>query len=86
MVSLLAKKMTASPLIIGYYAVKLHLEDRQEIKQTKRNEVGLKMPHIEYLIDAQRLVFIQTFLNDSPRSWKFILSYYLTTVGGKVLF
>lgn len=86
MVSLLAKKMTASSLLIGYYAVKLHLEDRQEIKQTKRKEVGLKMPHIDYLIDSQRIMFIQTFLNDSPRSWKFILSYYLKTVRGKVLF
>ena len=50
------------------------------------NEGGLKMPHIESMIDAQRITFIQKFLDDSPRSWKYILNYYLNKVGGKVLF
>ena len=50
------------------------------------NEGGLKLPRIESLIDAQRIKCIQKFIEDSPRPWKFILSYCLKRVGGKVLF
>ena len=38
------------------------------------NEGGLKMPHIEFMIDAQSITCIQKFLDDSPRSWKYILN------------
>ena len=50
------------------------------------NEGGLKMPHIESMINTQRITCIQKYLDDSLRSWKFILNYYLKRVGGKVLF
>ena len=50
------------------------------------DEGGLKMPHIESMIDAQRITCIQKFLDDSLSSWKYILNHYLNRVGGKVLF
>ena len=50
------------------------------------NEGGLKLPRIECMIDAQRITCTQTCLEDSPRPWKFILSYCLERVGGKVVF
>lgn len=50
------------------------------------NEGGLKLPRTESLIDAQRITCIQKFLEDSPLPCKFILSYCLKRVGGKVLF
>lgn len=31
------------------------------------NEGGLKLPRIEFMIDAQRITRIQTFLDDSQR-------------------
>ena len=39
------------------------------------------------MIDAQSITCIQKFLDDSPRSWKYILNHYLSNrVEGKVLF
>ena len=50
------------------------------------NEGGLKMPHIESMIEAQRIMCIQKFLDNSLRSWKCILNHYLNKVGGRLLF
>ena len=47
---------------------------------------GLNMPHIESLIDTQRIVCIKKYLGDSPCSWKIILDHYLHKVGGSLLF
>ena len=47
---------------------------------------GLNMPHIESLIDTQRIVCIKKYLGDSPCSWKIILDHYLHRVGGSLLF
>ena len=47
---------------------------------------GLKMPDIESLVNAQRVVRIKKFMDDSLCSWKIILAYYLHIVGGKCLF
>ena len=38
---------------------------------------GLKMPDIESLANAQRVVCIKKFMDDSLCSWKIILDYYL---------
>ena len=50
------------------------------------NEGGLKMPHIESMIEAQRIMCIQKFLDNSSRSWKCILNHYLNKVGGRLFF
>ena len=50
------------------------------------NEGGLKMPHIESMIDTQRITCIQKYLDDSLRSWKFILNYFLKSVEVKCYF
>ena len=47
---------------------------------------GLNMPHIESLIDTQRIVCIKKYMDDSPCSWKIILDHYLHRVGGSLLF
>ena len=44
------------------------------------------MPHIESMIEAQRIMCIQKFLDNSLRSWKCILNHYLNKVGGRLLF
>ena len=44
------------------------------------------MPHIESLIDTQRIVCIKKYLGDSACSWKFILDHFLHRVGGRLLF
>ena len=44
------------------------------------------MPHIESMIEAQRIMCIQKFLDNSPRSWKCILNHYLNKVGGRLLY
>ena len=38
---------------------------------------GLKILHIESMIDAQRMTCIQKFLDDSPCSWRCIPNHYL---------
>ena len=44
------------------------------------------MPRIESMIEAQRIMCIQKFLDNSSRSWKCILNHYLNKVGGRLLF
>ena len=47
---------------------------------------GLKMPNIESMISAQRIICIKRYLSTDRASWKFFLDFYLKKVGGKFLF
>ena len=47
---------------------------------------GLKMPNIESMISAQRIICIKRYLSTDPASWKLFLDFYLKKVGGKFLF
>ena len=47
---------------------------------------GLKMPNIESMISAQRIICIKRYLSPDPASWKLFLDFYLKKVGGKFLF
>ena len=47
---------------------------------------GLKMPNIESMISAQRIICIKRYLSIDPAGWKFFLDFYLKKVGGKFLF
>ena len=43
---------------------------------------GLKMPNIESMISAQRVICIKRYLSTDPASWKLFLDLYLRKVGG----
>ena len=47
---------------------------------------GLKMPNIESMISAQRIMCIKRYLSTDPASWKTFLDFSLKKVGGKFLF
>ena len=47
---------------------------------------GLKMPDIESMVKAQRVLCIKKFLETYPAGWKVFLEFYLKRVGGKFLF
>lgn len=47
---------------------------------------GLKMPDIESMIKAQRVLCIKKFIETNPAGWKLFLGFYLKKVGGKFLF
>ena len=47
---------------------------------------GLKMPNIESMISAQRIICIKRYLSTDPAGWKIFLDFYLKKVGGKFLF
>ena len=47
---------------------------------------GLKMPDINSMIAAQRIICIKRYLALNIASWKFFLDFYLKKVGGKFLF
>ena len=47
---------------------------------------GLKMPNIESMISARRIICIKRYLSIDPAGWKFFLDFYLKKVGGKFLF
>ena len=47
---------------------------------------GLKMPNIESMISAQRIICIKRYLSIDPAGCKFFLDFYLKKVGGKFLF
>jgi len=47
---------------------------------------GLKMPDIESMVKAQRVLCIKKFLETYPAGWKVFLGFYLKKVGGKFLF
>ena len=46
---------------------------------------GLKMPDIESMIKAQRILCIAKFLDTNPAGWKCFFELYLKKVGGKFL-
>ena len=46
---------------------------------------GLKMPHIESLIQTQRIMCLKKYVEDYKCPWKSILSHYLKNQGGKFL-
>ena len=44
---------------------------------------GLKAPHLDSIIETQRVIFCKKLASDQPQSWKTILLHYLRPVGGK---
>ena len=46
---------------------------------------GLRAPHLESIIKAQRIMCCKKFANFQQSSWKIILSHYLRQVGGRLL-
>ena len=45
---------------------------------------GLKAPHLDSIIETQRVLFCKKLASDQPQSWKTILLHYLRPVGGKI--
>ena len=45
---------------------------------------GLKTPHLESIIETQRVLCCKKLASDQPSSWKTILLHYLKPVGGKL--
>jgi len=62
------------------------IQKKPEKKKGLQREGGLKMPNIEYMISAQRIICIKRYLSTNPASWKIFLDFYLKKVGGKFLF
>ena len=46
---------------------------------------GLKTPHLESIIETQRVLCCKKLASDQPNSWKTILLHYLKSVGGKLV-
>ena len=46
---------------------------------------GLRAPHLESIIKAQRIMCGEKFANSQQSSWKIILLHYLRQVGGRLL-
>ena len=46
---------------------------------------GLRAPHLESIIKAQRIMCCKKFANSQQSSWKIILSHYLRQIGGRLL-
>ena len=46
---------------------------------------GLKAPHLDSIIEAQRIMCCKKFASVEPRSWKTILLHYLRPVGSKLI-
>ena len=46
---------------------------------------GLKAPHLESIIETQRVLCCKKLASDQPSSWKTILLHYLKPVGGKLV-
>ena len=46
---------------------------------------GLRAPHLESIIKAQRIMCCKKFANFQQSSWKIILAHYLRQVGGRLL-
>ena len=44
---------------------------------------GLRMPHIKTLIDTQRIICLQKYIEDYDSPWKHFLSFFLKDYGGK---
>ena len=46
---------------------------------------GLKAPHLESIVETQRVLCCKKLASDQPSSWKTILLHYLKPVGGKLV-
>ena len=46
---------------------------------------GLKAPHLNSIIETQRVLCCKKLANDQPSGWKTILLHYLKTVCGKLV-
>ena len=46
---------------------------------------GLKAPHLNSMIETQRIMCCKKLVSDEPSSWKIILLHYLKPVGGKFI-
>ena len=46
---------------------------------------GLKAPHLNSIIETQRILCCKKLANDQPSGWKTILLHYLKPVGGKLV-
>ena len=46
---------------------------------------GLKAPHLESIIEMQRVLCCKKLACNQPSSWKTILLHYLKPVGGKLV-
>ena len=46
---------------------------------------GLRAPHLESIIKAQRIMCCKKFANFQQSSWKIILLHYLRRIGGRLL-
>ena len=46
---------------------------------------GLKAPHLNSMIETQRIMCCKKLASDKPSSWKTILLHYLIPVGGKLI-
>lgn len=46
---------------------------------------GLKAPHLNSIIETQRVICCKKLANDQPCGWKTILLHYLKPVGGKLI-
>ena len=46
---------------------------------------GLRMPHIESMIDTQRILCLKKYVDKHPSPWKHFLTYILKNQGGKFI-
>ena len=46
---------------------------------------GLKAPHLNSIIETQRILCCKKLANDQPSGWKTILLHYRKPVGGKLV-
>ena len=46
---------------------------------------GLKAPHLNSILETQRILCCKKLANDQPSGWKIILLHYLKPVGGKLV-
>ena len=62
-------------------------KDRDKIKRlalvSDYKNGGLRTPHIKTLIDTQRIICLQKYIEDYDSPWKHILSFFLKGYGGK---
>lgn len=62
---------------------------KDKIKRLKRvsdkKDAGLRMPHTETLIKAQRIMFIKRYLDVHNSTWTVFLDSYLAEFGGAFL-
>ena len=64
-------------------------KDQDKVKRSALigdiNDGGLKAPHLNSMIETQRIMCCKKLASDEPSSWKTILLHYLKPVGGKLI-